>query len=923
MLGRVSSGADGIREYLETGRKKGREYDRDLVDDRIPLAGDIDLMEDTINQIQTKQKGDSRYLHITLSFAERFTESSHPGDGQINLKTIRALTEQYRRDLMAAYESEEYVFYAEAHIPKVTHDIHATTGEAYERLPHVHIVIPMCNIATGQYLNPLGHGDFNIQYHDAIQEKINHDFQLKSPYDFRRTQPVSSPLGRHKPGHDRMTAKELRTFILHEAVEAGAKTLEDIARIAEAYGDVRVRHGRDGDYLNVKPEWADKGINLKDITPQSLRAVADGVATAPSLRPLAAQIEAKVEHWVQRRALEVRHVSSKGRRAAYKELNEEGKAQWLVEKQRNSRVALLRTLNRGLYEHRGRINSEDGIVEHDAGNDDRAKSHHHPRTKSYYTGPTKGAGHDPQLGRAIAADERTVSADQWRNRRDPAEPGITTKESSYGRPRRDRYKPRLAKVGTFPPPDRIHRLRNLSELGMVRLEGPSSMLLPGHVSGDVGQPAAANADGMRWGGNRTVAAGAVEGVDLVPTPIGRALQTMRAREATCRTTLAQSATTLARNRAVALDIEPAHLALGRLRTVLERETLRACDPQKNLSRQKSVIAAEIRQAPEPVSDKRLKADTSPVHVIEAATRYYRINPEDYTTGVGRDGTPRIFHGGKQYNLGDFFTKHLGKTWDEAKPILTECYQASLSDALPQPDLAMWVAFNEWRSQSSTHRQNERENAREQLRDETLAVRALYKAQKEAAQKLKGAERRGAMAEARAARVIAMKEIAQSRQNVYETLKSPGRNAEYRTFLNHLAERGDLAALGELRRIQRAQPETGGPDFVHGQQADKPVFALPNYRVDIAGNVIYQNQGKAIIKDAKRGVEVLNTEQRTYDLALKVAVSRYGKSLTLSGDETFKQQMVEAARRSGLDLVFKDGRNPLAAPIRVNGPSRGR
>ena len=586
-------------------------------------------------------------------------------------------------------------------------------------------------------------------------------------------------------------------------------------------------------------------------------------------------------------------------------------------------MALLRTLNRGLYEHRGRIDSEDGIVEHDAGNDDHAKPHHHPRIESYYSDPTRRAAHEPQPGGAIAEDERTVSTDQRRNRRDPAEPGITLKENSYGRPRRDRYKPRLAKVGTLPPPDRIHRLRNLSELGMVRIQGSPSMLLPGYVPGDMGQPAAADPDGMRRVGNQTVAGGAVEGVDLAPTSISRALHTMREREATCRTTLAQSATTLERNRAATFNIESAQLGLRRLRTVLERETLRACDPQKNISRQKSVIAAKIRQAPAPVSDKRLKAETSPVHVIEAATRYYRINPEDYTTGVGRDGTPRIFHGGKQYNLGDFFTKHLGKTWDEVKPILTECYQASLSDALPQPDLAMWVAFNEWRSQSFTHRQNERENAREQLRDETLAVRALYKAQKEAAQKLKGAERRGAMAEARAARVIAMEEIAQSRQNVYETLKSPGRNAEYRTFLNNLAAHGDLAALAELRRVQRAQPETGGPDFIHGQQADSPVFALPNYRVDIAGNVIYQDQGKAIIKDAKRGVEVLNTEQRTYDLALKVAVSRYGKSLTLNGDETFKQQMVEAARRSRLDLVFKDGRNPLAVPVRVNGPSRGR
>jgi len=922
MLARVSAAASGIREYLESGRKKGREYDRDLIDDRIPLEGDIDLMDYTINQIETRQKGDSRYLHITLSFAEQFTESDSPAQGQINLETIKAVTEQYRRDLMAAYDAEEYVFYAEAHIPKVTHDIHMTTGQAYERLPHVHIVIPKRNISNDAYLDPLGYGDANLAFHDAIQEKINNDFHLKSPDDAPRIDPAPSPLGRHKADPEKLTAKEVRTFIMREALEAGAQSLDDIARIAEQYGAVRVRHGRDGDYLNVMPAWADKGINLKDITPESLRAVAGGVATAPTLRPPADKTAAKVEQWKERRALEVRYVSSKGRRAVYRELDDQGKAEWLAEKRQQSRVALLRTLNRGLYDYRERTDREDGGIEPDAGDHDRTEFNHRAGANPHHANATEGPRSGQQPGRDATADNRTIGPDQRRNRRDSAEPGIT-KENHNGRTRRDRYKPRIAKVGTFPPPERIHRLSDLSQLGMVFDKRPAEMLLPGHVPDNLGQPEPGTDDGMRRAGNRPGEGRTAEGVDLATTPISRAFQAMRERETACRETLTQSARTLESHRATALDVEPAQLAIGKLRTALEQEAIRASDPQKNLERQKSVIAAQVRRERGPINAARLKAETNPALVIEAAARYYKIDPAKYSTGVGRDGTPRIFHDGKQYNLGDFFTKHLDKSWSNAQPILMECYQASLSDALPQPDLASWVAFNEWRSQSYKHRQTERESARDQLREETLAVRNLYKEQKQAAQKLKGAERRGAMAEARAARVIALEEIAQQRKTIYETLKAPGRNAEYRTFLHGLAEHGDLAALGELRRMQRAQPETGGPDFVHGQGEDKPIFALPNYRVDVAGNVIYQEQGKAVIKDARRGVEVLNPEQRTYDLALKVAVSRYGKSLTLNGDAVFKQQMVEAARRSGLDLEIKDASQPLAAPIRVNAPSRSR
>lgn len=66
MLARVSAAVSGIREYLEKGRKKGREYDRDLVDDRIALAGDIDLMDDTINEIQTKQRATAAICILPL-----------------------------------------------------------------------------------------------------------------------------------------------------------------------------------------------------------------------------------------------------------------------------------------------------------------------------------------------------------------------------------------------------------------------------------------------------------------------------------------------------------------------------------------------------------------------------------------------------------------------------------------------------------------------------------------------------------------------------------------------------------------------------------------------------------------------------------------------------------------------------------------
>jgi hypothetical protein len=52
-------------------------------------------------------------------------------------------------------------------------------------------------------------------------------------------------------------------------------------------------------------------------------------------------------------------------------------------------------------------------------------------------------------------------------------------------------------IGCQPPPDRQHRMRTLSELGMVRIADGSQMLLPGHVPAHVEQPRAPANDQLR------------------------------------------------------------------------------------------------------------------------------------------------------------------------------------------------------------------------------------------------------------------------------------------------------------------------------------------------------------------------------------------------------------------------------------------
>ena len=67
MLIRIRGYHDGIKEYLEKGQKKDREFNRDEMDERVILAGDLDLTNEIIQSIETESE---RYLNITLSFKE-------------------------------------------------------------------------------------------------------------------------------------------------------------------------------------------------------------------------------------------------------------------------------------------------------------------------------------------------------------------------------------------------------------------------------------------------------------------------------------------------------------------------------------------------------------------------------------------------------------------------------------------------------------------------------------------------------------------------------------------------------------------------------------------------------------------------------------------------------------------------------------
>ncbi|QRR11817.1 hypothetical protein FPJ27_37070 (plasmid) [Burkholderia sp. MS455] len=345
MLIRVSGHHDGVKQYLEDGRKVGREFTRDEMDERIVLDGDLDLTESIYRMIDAAPNVD-RYLTITLSFKE----------DHIDRETLDAVVRDFKEFVFAAYRPDELNFYAEAHLPRVKSYVDEKTGTLVERKPHVHVVIPKLNLISGQSARPFGFEKLNLDYIDAIQEHLNAKYGLASPKDNRRTEfsDASEMLSRYRGDLFRADSRQLKERILDAMLDRHVEHVDDFMALLAEHGAVRVRNaGREDAYPNVNPAGAEKGVNLKDYVfsrefielptdEKLLQLAADAAEHYIERQPARAtpeDIQARLDEWLGERAREVKY------------LNSGNTLQWQRYQQSSSgdRRLMLDALERGFY----------------------------------------------------------------------------------------------------------------------------------------------------------------------------------------------------------------------------------------------------------------------------------------------------------------------------------------------------------------------------------------------------------------------------------------------------------------------------------------------------------------------------------------------------------------------------------------------
>jgi hypothetical protein len=869
MLLRASGRHDGVKQYLESGRKLGRDLSRDELDERVVLAGDLELTDSIIQSIDTAPDVD-RYLSITMSFKE----------DDVDRETLDAITAEFRAFVSVAYRSDEMNFYAEAHLPKVKSYQDDATGELVERKPHIHVVIPKVNLISGGHLEPLGYYKSNIEFVEAFQEHMNAKYGLASPKDNRRVEltDASEMISRYKGDLFKEASRRTKEALLDVMLDRKIERYDDFLAMVGEHGETRLRNaGADSEYANVKPADAAKGVNLKEAV--FSRAFVE-LPTSEKLLQLAADIEPKyevssnpretaphmlaaLEQWREIRALEVKYLNN-GNTNSFPAYQAGSRAQ---------RVAMLAEREDAFYL--------------------RHLKDHHDRA----SGTRAGRGAPGTVGRVspdvfeqrLRRDRRLHEFDRGRNSHDAPFPRGDRERNEperggWGLPRRSPEAgsrtdvPGREQSGALPTSKGAsaqspHGLPGLSGRPVDRFTPRRAVLVPDHALHQLELERAVPAHRVRRDSDRR-ADGRRVTTPISTKPTGRLADT----------TVSQ-----------------------RVRDGGERRATSAAGGQSEF--------AEIGQQ---LDARRLLAELSHSH---------GVRPEKYPVTVAKDGSARIRAGTRHLNVSDFLTKELHLPWVDASQILRDSYRRQVDGAVPAParELPRATLWREFTSERDGLRSERQAAIKSQKASETARrdeIKRTFAAARDLARNdltLRPSARRAAVSVARMTRVAAEQSLRAQSQVERDNLVAkhgPAAGPSFGDFLQVKAQVGDTRALAELRRLLPSPSESPkeGENWIlpagntPGQmERNEIIYRAPRltFEVHASGDVTYRHDGRSVVRDQGPSVRVLKTDREAIESGLRLAQAKFGNVLKLEGPVEFQREAAKVAAEAGLYIEFAD------------------
>lgn len=760
MLIRVRGYTAGIKEYLEKGQKKGRDMERDEMDERVVLAGDLQIVNDIIESIDTDAE---RYLSITMSFKE----------DDIDRKLLEQIVAEFEQFAFAAYQPGEYVMYAEAHLARIKSYANRKTGEQIERKPHIHIVIPKYNLLSGKRLDPFELVDNQSRYIDAFQEHVNNKYGLASPKNNRRVEftDASEMISRYKGDVFEGANTEAKAQILAAVVERGVTDYDQFKGLLAEFGETKPRNaGRESEYQNVKLPGAARGINLKDHVfsrefielPTSEKQDFITAEYMPRYeetgepRPTPDHMLASLQHWQDVASKEVKYLNG-AFRATYRASTPEERQTILATRERNF---YQRYDNEDFNEQPQERNTAERMGRGDSG----------PRRSDPHAGgPGARQRRTPGRSAGFGADaaEKTQDNDREQN---------TERDADRDRP--------------WPPAESNYRVRSLSRIGMDGGDPRREVLLSPASFLQLGEHGPASADPVRRGGdlsrgdpgrglgldwryilaaeyeayakatnaeraamrspavsgstgragarNRVPFPGSLEDAgqakmlsrmpSLSNTPLlhtgkpaARQARPGRARGAGLRLDAATGRCDIRSGRP---GFGPAMEALGPPRNLQDlgaeppaRPQLRSRSPRRNprprntaTGREADNVLSQLARDREEAAKQRagghrtefqeIRQELDAERLLKALSHSHGVLPGKYEITIGRDGADRIKVGSRSLNVTDFLTKELHLSWADASKFLRTTYQEQV-DSDPAHQVRQAPQQDLWREFQET------------------------------------------------------------------------------------------------------------------------------------------------------------------------------------------------------------------------------
>ena len=302
MIVKISKGEKGIADYLKTGKKRDSKLTRDEKDDRLPLAGNLDLIEMSEKYQSKKKNKKHNYYHISLSFtSEEWSRLYESGN-------IYELIMDFLRLTFPNHDIDELLFYAEAHLPIIKEEPYIPrpegvlenrtlnkkhkNGEPLKREPHVHLIVSFENmkfthsVKTGGVIYTKGAAKQQIK---AVMAKSAEKFKrvvndiLSNKYGLNNIEPLGmdedqlnkqyesfkNAAQKVKKGKEKDTQMKIETNVV---IEPKANTKEQDISVEELLADAR---NSTADYLlrmveedeSFKKDYHDraKRLNAMDI----------------------------------------------------------------------------------------------------------------------------------------------------------------------------------------------------------------------------------------------------------------------------------------------------------------------------------------------------------------------------------------------------------------------------------------------------------------------------------------------------------------------------------------------------------------------------------------------------------------------------------------------------------------------------------